>query len=131
MYFRLGGGCCGLDHSSFPDHLLGVGEPSELFGYLLCSTAITVIAVAIVVFPTCLLVAALLSKFLPLSSPLWKPRTAAAIGAIAGPFAMYLWAAACAQKMFVPDYRNAWFLAVDSAIVGTVFAFSYARLKQT
>jgi hypothetical protein len=93
---------------------------------------ITMILVAIVVFPTCLLVAAVLPRLLPPASPLWRPGIATAIGALAGPFAMYLWSAGMARRLFMPSWLHSFAiaLAVASALAGATFAFSYATFTR-
>jgi len=85
-------------------------------------------AVAIVVFPTCLLIVTPLLKLLPRSSFLWRPAIAAVVGAVTAPLAMYLWAAGFLRHTFAPDIHNEAHLAfaATSVLVGITFAFSYA-----
>lgn len=106
-------------HSNFVDVLIPI---------LLWSTLFT----GIVALPTFLLTASLIARLLPPASPLWKPHFAAAVGAIAGPFALYLWFAGLLGKIFVPDFHEgeALILGGASVVAGAVFAFSFARRKQ-
>ena len=85
--------------------------------------------VGIVVVPTCMLVVTPLLRLLPRTSLLWRPSWACAIGAIAGPIAMYLWTAGFRRSFFIPEPHDSThlFVGICSAVAGTVFAYSYAR----
>lgn len=85
--------------------------------------------VGIVVVSTCMLVVTPLLRFLPRTSLLWSRSWAAAIGAIAGPIAMYLWTSGFRRGFFVPELHDSThlFFGVCSALAGSVFAYSYAR----
>ena len=105
------------------------GRPPADFGYL----PIVGIAVAAVVFPTCLLVVVPLLKLLPRSSPLWRPGRAALTGAIVGPVAMYVWSVGVELQFFVPnllDHSQQGFAAA-AALVGLTFGFQYAKAIRT
>ncbi len=86
--------------------------------------------VGIVVFPTCLFVVTPLLKLLPRSSWIWRPKCAACIGAMAGPFAIYLWLAKLFQlPLSLSNDPQHFTLSVTltSALVGATFAYFYAR----
>ena len=98
---------------------------SEDLGYV----PIMLVAVAVVVFPTCLLVVVPLLKLLPRTSPLWQPGRAALTGAIVGPMAMYLWSAGSELQFFVPNLLDSsqQGAAAAAALVGMTFGFQYAK----
>ena len=95
---------------------------------------------AIVAFPTCLFAAAIVLTLVPKTSPLWRPPVAATIGTVTGPIAMYFWAmlfvggsAPIGHPFFYgPDWSDFLVRALTgaSALVGGVFAYSYARFKK-
>jgi len=87
--------------------------------------------VGVVAIPTCLLTVLLL-LLLPPASALWEPRFAAATGTIAGPLEMYVWAAAVGRRLFLPNLHDGLTLLLGAvaAIVGCVFALSYALMKK-
>lgn len=102
---------------------------SEDLGYM----PFMLVAVAVVVFPTCLLVVAPLLQLLPRTSPLWRPVYAALAGAIAGPVATYLWSVGVKLQFFVPNLldRSQQGLAAAAALVGMTFGFQYAKAIRT
>ena len=85
--------------------------------------------VGIVVVPTCMFVVTPLLRLLPRTSLLWSPYWACAIGGIAGPIALYLWAAGFRGRFFIPEPHDSThlFFGICSGLTGVVFAYSYSR----
>ena len=110
--------------------LLGSHElwSSEPFHDFLRGSMVFAYFVAIVAFPTCLLLVAPLLILLPRGSALWSPHIAAVVGAVVTPFTLHLWAMGYRRRIFAPEFHDSTHVTfgIAAACVGAVFAFCYA-----
>ncbi|HWB61839.1 MAG TPA: hypothetical protein VG733_20320 [Chthoniobacteraceae bacterium] len=85
---------------------------------------------AVVVFPTCIPIAALLLRLLSPASPLRKPWLAAIIGATAGPVGLLVWLVhfPASVSEFIIFLESGF--AMAASLTGAVFAFSLAWMKR-
>ena len=108
------------------------GLPRPLAGFFPGSLFFAAFYVAVVVFPTCLLVVTPLLRLLPRTSRLWHPGAAAFTGALGGPLAMYGWWLVTGGSTFAriasrfPEGKTEMIISV---LVGATFGFLVARLR--
>lgn len=88
-----------------------------------------IIDVSILVLPTFLLIVGPLVSFLPRPYLLGNPIGATFTGAATGLVAMYLWAAACSTKWFVPNLSDPLQIILGGSAMfsGIAFFISYGR----
>ena len=84
--------------------------------------------VAIVVFPTCLLIIVQVLRFLSPDSILWRPHYSCFVAAITSVMGIWVWSVAFCGGFFIPDLHDRVHVGFGLAAVlaGVTFAYSYS-----
>ena len=109
-----------------------VTEPSEWpssgLGGVIREIGLLGYYVAMLVFPTCLLLVTPLLRLLPASSKLWNPRVACMVAMCVAPFGIYAWAVMYRRQFFMPELHDRVHVMIGLAAIcaGVGFAYTYA-----
>jgi hypothetical protein len=107
-------------------------ESSSVFSHSIPSVVDGLIVlscyVAIVVFPTCLLIVAPVLRFLSPDSVLWRPRYACFVAPLFAVLAMWAWAVAFCGGFFIPELHDRVHVGfgVAAILAGVTFAYAYS-----